>query len=147
MDCFFLGDCRIRPSERIVERNGEMLRIEPRSMNLLVMLAEQAGKVVTRQEIEDRLWDGRVVGYEALTQTVAKLRRALGDDAHEPRFLLTIPKGGYKLVVAPEPCEAGDATGELPEPETPPETMTPVRDSNVAFRPSRFVRRVGSWVS
>lgn len=139
MDSFYLGDCRIRPAERIVERGGEMLRIEPRSMDLLIILAEQAGKVVSRQQIEDRLWDGRVVGYEALTQTVAKLRRALGDDAHEPRFLLTIPKGGYKLVVTPEPFEAEDAASERPQGSPGAETMTPGRDAKVAYRPSPWL--------
>lgn len=113
MDPFFLRDCRIRPSERIIERNGEALRIEPRAMDLLLLLVARAGEVVTRQEIEDRLWEGRVVGYDALTQTVAKLRRALGDDAHEPSFLLTIPKGGYKLAVSPVRTETGVRGNEV----------------------------------
>lgn len=101
MEDFQLADCLIRPSEHLVERGGETTRVEPRTMALLVFLAERSGEVVTRQEIEEQLWSGRVVGYEALTQTVAKLRRALRDDRHEPRFVLTIPKEGYKLIVAP----------------------------------------------
>lgn len=139
MDSFLLGDCRVRPSEHIIERNGEALRIEPRSMDLLVMLAEHAGEVVTRQAIEERLWEGRVVGYEALTQTVAKLRRALGDDAHEPRFLLTVPKGGYQLVVAPMQCETEGAGARRPESETPAPTTTEARDVRVRFGARRLL--------
>lgn len=136
MDSFLLGDCRVSPSERTIERKGETLRIEPRSMDLLLMLAERAGEVVSRQAIEERLWEGRVVGYEALTQTVAKLRRALGDDAHEPRFLLTVPKGGYQLIVPPQPCEPAATRDDPPESGTTPEPTAPARDARLAF-PSR----------
>lgn len=139
MESFRLGDCRIRPSERIVEREGETIRIEPRAMGLLVMLAERAGDVVSRQEIEDQLWDGRVVGYEALTQTVAKLRRALGDDAHDPRFLLTVPKGGYQLVVSPVPCEAATARDAPPEPADSSVVMSRAKGSRPGFLPRRLL--------
>lgn len=113
MDDFQLADCLIRPAEHLVQRADGPIRVEPRTMALLVFLAERAGRVVSRQQIEDELWAGRVVGYEALTQTVAKLRRALGDDRQQPRFLLTIPKEGYKLIVAPGPPPA-------PQPALPP---------------------------
>ncbi|NMG28539.1 winged helix-turn-helix domain-containing protein [Aromatoleum evansii] len=141
MDSFFLHDCRIRPSERIIERNGEAQRIEPRAMDLLLLLVARVGEVVTRQEIEDRLWEGRVVGYDALTQTVAKLRRALGDDAHEPSFLLTIPKGGYKLAVAPETRDAGEQRLAVAE---APSLAAPMVPANAAPRgPNRLWRLMG----
>lgn len=111
MDNFLLGDCLVRPAEHVIERKGESVRVEPRTMALLVYLASRAGEVVTRGDIEEQLWGGRVVGYEALTQTVAKLRRALGEDTQAPRYLLTVPKAGYQLIV-----EVSAAAREDPAP-------------------------------
>lgn len=139
--CFRLADCVIRPSEHIIERDGEAIHVEPRTMWLLMLLAEHPGEVVGREAIEARLWDGRVVGYDALTQVVAKLRKALGDDAHAPRYLLTIPKGGYQLIADVQSMDAttvadiahtagprtdASATNEIPEsPATSRATVRP----------------------
>lgn len=103
MEAFRVADCRVRPSEHVIERDGVPLQVEPRTMALLMLLVERAGEVVSRQEIEEQVWAGRVVGYDALTQTIAKLRRALGDDSHCPRYVLTVPKGGYQLIAPVTP--------------------------------------------
>lgn len=112
MESFRVADCRVRPSEHVIERDGGPLQVEPRTMALLLLLVKRAGEVVSRQEIEEQVWAGRVVGYDALTQTVAKLRRALGDDSHCPRYVVTVPKGGYQLVAPVRPDE-----GPLPQTE------------------------------
>lgn len=121
---FQLADCVVRPSEHIIEGANGANHVEPRTMALLLLLVEHAGQVVPRQDIEERLWAGRVVGYDALTQTVTKLRRALGDDCREPRYLLTVPKEGYQLIAevrdaAVVPPAAGP-DGDAPEPPAPP---------------------------
>ena len=67
-------------------------------MRVLVLLASKAGQVVTREELEDSVWANMVVGPDALTNTVIKLRRALGDQAKDARFIETIPKTGYRLI-------------------------------------------------
>lgn len=119
MDDFRIADCVVRPSEHLIERDGQATRIEPRAMALLGLLAGRAGRVVTRQEIEEGVWAGRVVGYEALTQTVAKLRRALGDDGRDARIIVTVPKEGYKLAVPLAPLDMCDAVVPLPGPDAP----------------------------
>src|SRR5687768_1421373 len=79
-------------------RAGETVRIEPKAMQVLMLLAEHADRVVSREELLHAVWPGVVVGDEALTQSVIKLRRALGDDSRSPSYIETIPKRGYRLI-------------------------------------------------
>lgn len=65
---------------------------------MLEYLAARPGEVVTRRELEDVIWAGTVVGYKALTNTIIKLRKALADDARNPRIIETISKHGYRLI-------------------------------------------------
>lgn len=82
-------------------RNGPIwTHVEPRVMNLLLCLAEKAGKTVTREELTARVWPDCHVGEDALNTCVSRLRRALQDDGREPRVIETVPKIGYRLVAA-----------------------------------------------
>lgn len=78
--------------------NGAKRRLEPKTMQVLFCLAEKPGEVVGREELLARVWPGVVVGDEVLTQAVIKLRKALGDHAHAPTAIETIPKRGYRLL-------------------------------------------------
>ena len=74
-------------------RNGETVRIERIPMDLLRLLVERSGELVTREEILERIWGkGVFVDSEnAINTAVRKIRRALHDDAEAPRFIATIP--------------------------------------------------------
>lgn len=78
------------------------LRLEPKVMDLLFVLASQAGQVVTREQLMATLWPGLVVGEDSLARTVSKLRQSLGDDAKAPRYIETIAKRGYRLLAEVE---------------------------------------------
>ena len=78
-----------------IARDGVEERLEPRSMELLVYLVHRSGQVISREEIEANVWHGRVVGYEALSGAIAKLRKAFGDTGKVHRVIETIPKSGY----------------------------------------------------
>jgi DNA-binding winged helix-turn-helix (wHTH) protein len=98
---FRLGDWLVQPAlNRLSGASGDV-QLEPRAMELLVYLAENAGDVVTRQQLIDEVWRQEFVGDAAISVTVAKLRRALGDDASEPRYIETISKRGYRLLPQP----------------------------------------------
>lgn len=71
-------------------------------MDVLVHLANHAGAVVTTEELISAVWSGRVVGDSAVYERIRKLRRALGDNHRAPRFIETIPKRGYRLLVPVE---------------------------------------------
>jgi len=88
-------------------RAGETLRIEPKAMEVLMALAARAGQVVSREELLAAVWPGVVVGDEALTQSIIKLRRALGDNPRAPSYIETISKRGYRLIAPVR--QGGDA--------------------------------------
>ena len=98
---FVLAGVEIDPTTLRVRRDDQVERIEPRMMQVLLILAGQAGEVVTREALEHQVWSGRVVSDDAVTNTIAKLRRALGDDRRNPHFIETIPKRGYRLLPKP----------------------------------------------
>ena len=70
-------------------------------MDLLVYLAENAGEVLTRRRILDEVWGQEFVSDSTISGTLAKLRGALGDDARQPRFVETLSKRGYRLLLRP----------------------------------------------
>lgn len=95
---FKIGDWRVEPATGQVSNGKLEQRLEPKAMAVLVYLADHAGDIVTRQELEENIWQGTVVTHEALTVTINKIRSALGDDSRHPRFIETLSKRGYRLI-------------------------------------------------
>jgi len=95
---FSVGDWRVVPASGRLERDGVEVKLEPKVMNLLVCLADQPGQVVSREVLEDKVWAGIPVGYNAISGSVIKLRKALGDDTRRPRYIETVSKRGYRLI-------------------------------------------------
>lgn len=93
-----IGEWAIRRDLNEIRRGEDVVRLEPRAMNLLVYLASRPGRVIGKDEIFDALWEGVFVSESALTRTIADLRKALGDDAKNPQYIATISKRGYRLV-------------------------------------------------
>ncbi len=108
---FTVGDRLVRPSLSQI-RNGERaVHVEPRSIDVLIALAERGGEVCAKKELIEAVWGAAYVSDEVLTHAIWDLRRAFGDDAGHPRFIQTIPKRGYRLIapvakLEPEPAAA-----------------------------------------
>ncbi|MHB8911082.1 MAG: winged helix-turn-helix domain-containing protein [Lysobacter sp.] len=97
-DTLQVGDYRAhRASGELAGPTG-VIRLEPKVMDLLFLLASQPGQVMSRERIMDALWPELVVGDDSLARTVSKLRQALGDDAKAPRYIETLSKRGYRLL-------------------------------------------------
>src|SRR5678815_4639933 len=82
-------------------RNGSnRIRLQEQPFEILRMMLERAGDVVTREELARRLWpEGTFVDFEhSLNAAVKRLRAALGDDAENPRFVETLPRRGYRFI-------------------------------------------------
>ncbi|MEM9386435.1 MAG: winged helix-turn-helix domain-containing protein [Pseudomonadota bacterium] len=110
------------PLEGRFERAGEVRRVQPKSMDVLLCLAEAQGELVERDEILRRIWGERWVSDEPLTRCIGELRRALGDRRGDPDYILTVPKRGYRLL--PAALAVPQAGGESPaKPEHPPLTV------------------------
>lgn len=96
---FQLGDWHIEPSLRTISKGTRQIYVEPRVMQLLTYLVAAEGRVVSRQELLDAVWSDVVVNDEAVSRAVSELRKALDDDTKEPRYVQTIRKSGYRLLV------------------------------------------------
>jgi TolB-like protein/DNA-binding winged helix-turn-helix (wHTH) protein/Tfp pilus assembly protein PilF len=88
-----------------VSIGGDEVRLEAKVMLVLMYLAENAGRVVSRAELEEQLWPGRIVTEDSVTKAIAKLRRVFGDDAHDPQMIETVPKSGYRLIAEVSPVD------------------------------------------
>lgn len=95
---FSIGDAQVSISARTVCRNGESLRLRPKNFELLFFLIQCRGRIATKEEILKQVWRGVVVTENSLVKCVSELRKALGDDLRNPRFLKSVPKVGYELV-------------------------------------------------
>jgi transcriptional activator of cad operon len=93
-----IGDWDVNPTTGQISRNGEIARLEARTLRLLVYLAERSGEVVSIDELLKEVWAGVIVTSDSVYQAVASLRRELGDDPKQPAYIATVPKLGYKMV-------------------------------------------------
>ena len=94
---FSLGPLRVRPSARQISIGDRTETVEPRVMQVLVVLARAAGQVVSRELLVDRCWGGRIVGDDAVNNAIVKVR-ALAGLSEQPAFEIeTIPRVGYRL--------------------------------------------------
>ncbi len=112
-DTFRFGEFELDLTAYELRRAGRSVRLERLPMNLLVMLVERRGALVTRAEIVDRLWGKDVfVDVETGVHTaIRKIRQALRDSAEAPAFVETVPGRGYRFVAAVEVVTNGDAPG------------------------------------
>ena len=94
----WIGDWLIEPKRGRVSRAGEVQRVTPRAMAVLVHLAEAGGAVVSRNEILDAVWPGMAVTPDALSQCLVELRKVFGDSPKQPGIIETIPKMGVRVV-------------------------------------------------
>ena len=118
-DTLYVAGWRVDASTHRIDRDGKTIKLEPRTMAVLVYLARRPGEAVTREELEREVWSGVVVGYDALSNTIAKLRKAFADDRKNPRVIETISKVGYRLI------------GETGEPVALPARVYPAGDQSL----------------
>lgn len=116
-----------------LRKNGTRIRVQDLPLRLLSVLAENAGKVVTREELQKRLWpEDTFVDFEdGLNTAVKKLREALGDDPEKPRYIETIPRRGYRFLadvkqISP-PFRAAVSSAEATSSEAVPPAAAAIR--------------------
>ena len=109
-----IGAWRVDPRTGQLSREGEMVRVEARTLRLLLYLAQRAGEVVSLDELLDQVWSGVVVTPDSVYQGVASLRRILGDDPKQPTYIATVPRLGYRMVANVGPWVDGVQALELP---------------------------------
>jgi DNA-binding winged helix-turn-helix (wHTH) protein len=106
---FNLGEWRVEPALNRVSGPSGTVPLEPRAMELLMFLARHPGQVLSRETLIDGVWQQEFVGEAVLRNSVSALRRALGDDARNPRLIETISKRGYRLIAPVDGLESEDS--------------------------------------
>jgi len=98
-----IGDWCVNAASGQISRNGETARLEIRTMQLLLCLAERPGEVVSIDDLLNQVWAGVNVSPDSVYQAVASLRRQLGDDPKQPTYIATVPRLGYRMVAPVSP--------------------------------------------
>jgi Tol biopolymer transport system component/DNA-binding winged helix-turn-helix (wHTH) protein len=121
------GPFELDPDAEQLRKRGVVLKLQPQQFVVLLMLAQRAGEIVTRQEIQQHVWgDGTFVDFDrAINYCINQIRSTLGDNAERPRYIETIPRRGYRFIA---PVEARPF-GRLPsrEPASLPGTAAPAK--------------------
>jgi len=113
---FESGDLTISPDLGVVRNlRGESVRLGPVNMRVLALLLSRAGQVVSRTEVFESVWTNQEISDDALTRCISDIRAELGRLSRHGRFIETLPKRGYRWVVAVSKTTArGDDAGDLP---------------------------------
>jgi TolB-like protein/DNA-binding winged helix-turn-helix (wHTH) protein len=124
-----IGAWCVNPASGEISREGEAIRLDVRTMRLLLCLAERRGDVVSIDELLKRGWPEVTVSPDSVYQAVASLRRMLGDDPKQPKYIATEPRLGYRMLatVTPWTVPAADAPAVrsvTPAPATTPSAST-----------------------
>jgi transcriptional activator of cad operon len=98
-----IGALRVDPALDEIRMDGTTIKLEPRTMRLLVCLAGHAGQVVSVEQLLDEVWNDVVVNPDSVYQAVAMLRRVLHDDAKNPTYIANVLRRGYRLVAPVAP--------------------------------------------
>jgi hypothetical protein len=98
------GECRLDLDRGTLTRCGALVPVRAKAFALLGHLARNAGRVVSKDELLERVWPGVTVTEDSLTQAIRDLRRAIGDDRQE--IVRTIARRGYLLAVPLDPAPA-----------------------------------------
>ena len=118
---FKFEDIEVREREFLLVKGGEPLPVEPKAFRVLLFLLRNPRRLVTKDEILNAVWNDCAVSDNSLTRSIATLRRLLGDDSREPRFIATVPTVGYRFLCDVTAAEEGGNGGATEETHLSPE--------------------------
>jgi DNA-binding winged helix-turn-helix (wHTH) protein/tetratricopeptide (TPR) repeat protein len=136
------GPFRLDPSQRVLVRPGATIALRPKTLEVLLLLLRHAGEVISKEEILATVWEGTAVTEYVLTTCISELRVALGEPSKVPRYLRTVHRSGYRLVVDDD---AGGSSMLADAAESSPTAMVgrdrELAELRAAFQRSRAGRR------
>jgi DNA-binding winged helix-turn-helix (wHTH) protein/Tol biopolymer transport system component len=137
-EIYVFGDFRLDPAEHLLTRQGQQVPLAPKVFDTLVILVQNAGQLITKDDFIKQLWPGVFVEEVALAQNISQLRKALGDSAEGPQMIQTVPKRGYRFTL---PVRVERPSGKAEEKEALPDRTlaTPSSDRRAASPLKRAV--------
>ena len=97
MRVYRFGEFELAADERLLLRSGQPLSLTPKSFDLLVVLVENAGRLVGKDELMSRVWPESFIEENGLNRNIYLLRKALGEGARGNNYIETVPKHGYRF--------------------------------------------------
>lgn len=97
---FEFGEFRVDTRRRILLKNSEMVALSPRNFELLVVMIENEGRILSHDELLDKVWEGTFVEQANLKNAISVLRKILGEHPNESFYIKTIPRRGYSFVAS-----------------------------------------------
>jgi len=109
---FLLADVEVREREFSLIKSGEVLPVEPKAFRVLLFLLRNPQKLIAKEELLNAVWGDAVVTDSSLTRTIAQLRRLLGDETRNPRYIETVATVGYRFLCKEDVSGKQDTTTE-----------------------------------
>jgi len=122
------GDVRFNANTGELQRDGTVARLTPKAAAVLTALVKGAPGLVTKEQLLDRVWGGRAISDEALTSCILELRKALDDDARNPRYIETRHRRGYRLLTAVATADVPPASSAARLPVKPSIAVLPFQN-------------------
>lgn len=119
---FRFADVEVREREFSIAKAGKVLSVEPKAFRVLLFLLRAPHRLITKEELLDAVWTDCEVSENSLTRSIALLRRLLGDDTRNPRYIATVPTVGYRFL-----CDVHTEEDEFSEAARPEPAVFPVR--------------------
>jgi DNA-binding winged helix-turn-helix (wHTH) protein len=104
---FSFDNVEVREREFCIVKGGEVLPVEPKAFRVLLFLLRNPRRLITKEELLDAVWNDAAVTENSLSRNIAVLRRLLGDEIREPRYIATVPTVGYRFLCDVEVAEDG----------------------------------------
>lgn len=98
LGCISVGDVVVDVEGYFLRREDSIVRLEPRSWDVLLYLLRNPGRLISKQELVDEVWRGAIVSDAAVSQAVLRVRSALGDSSKSPSYVETVPRKGYRFI-------------------------------------------------
>ena len=134
MEALTFGPFVLDPVSGMLVRDGVPVPLTPRALQVLEYLARRPGRLVSKTELLDAVWEGTFVGDGALKVCVREIRKALGDDAKRPAYVETAHRRGYRFIARVAPREADVPEGLGVAPAAPPVRYARSGDVNIAYQ-------------
>ncbi len=140
------GNFRLNTAERVIESTGRPLSIAPKALDVLIVLVENRGRIVEKEDLMRRIWPDTFVEENNLACNIAVLRKLFGESGAAPRYIETVPKRGYRFIANVNEVPDNELPGTEAATENLDGRVPPVSAPLTASAPlSRFRRLAQLW--
>ena len=131
---FMLGEVTVSPSHNTLWAHNKSLKLQPKAMAVLHYLARNHNRVISNEELIERLWEGRVVTHGSVQKSINALRSALTELVGDNEWIAHYSKRGYQLMIEPQflAATSPDTTNEFPTTDTPVKTANNLHNWRIA---------------